>query len=112
MTLTPKRVPLEKGDRGSWIWIELKYLSVPVGDDRRLQRVLHPRKEETPNIRNFGTGHGKQLGQLLQDKKEDHASVGKGLDQGSRRPRSHLGGFCEAQTPEHRVREASSGAGC
>ena len=30
---------------------------------------------------------------------------GKGLDRGSRRPSSHLCGFCEAETPGHPVRE-------
>ena len=36
---------------------------------RETPEALHPSKQETPNIRNFSTGHKGLLGQLLLDKK-------------------------------------------
>ena len=71
---------------------------------RETPRGSPPKQAGDPNIRNFSTGHGELLGQLLSNKKGSRLG-GKGLDRGSRRPSSHLCGFCEAETPGHPVRE-------
>ena len=70
------------------------------GDPKRLST---PSKQETPNIRNFSTGHRGLLGQLLLDKKRITPRWAGDWTR-TLEARSHLGGFCEAETPGHPVR--------